>query len=133
MKDKLLVLWWIPLWVTFGLLMLIGPANPGSSSERDIDLPRTTERPVRKRGDECSDPPVRVAPQSHGRKSVVRGLLVPDTVHEFYCSRLKVPGSAHVHLVRFKGSPGGDKIVGLNGRVGGILVVGIGIQVLSLT
>ncbi len=37
-------------------------------------LPRTTERPVRKRGDECSDLPVRAAPQSHGRKSVVRGL-----------------------------------------------------------
>ena len=60
-------------------------------------LPRTTERPVRKRGDEprsnsvvikryvpyptwlergeCSDLPVKAAPQSHGRKSVVRGLL----------------------------------------------------------
>ena len=58
------------------ILMLIGPANPGSSSERDIDLPRTTERPVRKRGDECSDLPVWAAPQSHGRKSVVRGLLL---------------------------------------------------------
>ena len=42
-------------------------------------LPRTTERPVRKRGDECSDLLVRAAPQSHGRKSVVRGLHVnPD-------------------------------------------------------
>ncbi len=38
MKDKLCVLWWIPLWLTFGLLMLIGPASLGSSSERDIDL-----------------------------------------------------------------------------------------------
>jgi len=37
-------------------------------------LPRTTERPVRKRGDECFDLPVSAAPQSHGRKSVVRGL-----------------------------------------------------------
>ena len=38
MKEKLRVLWWIPLWLTFGLLLLIGPASPGSSSERDIDL-----------------------------------------------------------------------------------------------
>ena len=38
-------------------------------------LARTTERPVRKRGDESSDLPVWAAPQSHGRKSVVRGLL----------------------------------------------------------
>lgn len=38
MKDKLRVLWWIPLWVTFGLLLLIGPVSPSSSSERDIDL-----------------------------------------------------------------------------------------------
>ena len=38
MKDKLLVLWWIPLWLTFGLLMLIDPVSPSSSSERDIDL-----------------------------------------------------------------------------------------------
>ncbi len=38
MKDKLRVLWWIPLWQTFGLLLLIGPASPGSFSERDIDL-----------------------------------------------------------------------------------------------
>ncbi len=37
-------------------------------------LPRTTERPVRNRGEECSDLPVRAALQSHGRKSVVRGL-----------------------------------------------------------
>jgi len=66
-------------------------------------LPRTTERPVRKRGDEprsnsvvikryvpyptrlergeCSDLPVRAAPQSHGRKSVVRGLRFT-----IYCS-----------------------------------------------
>ncbi len=36
---------------------------------------RTTERPVRKRGDECSGVPTRVVPQSHGRKPVVRGLL----------------------------------------------------------
>ena len=35
-------------------------------------LPRTTERPVRKRGDECSDLPVRAAPQSHGRLSAAR-------------------------------------------------------------
>ena len=30
---------------------------------------------MRKRGDERSEPPARAAPQSHGRKSVVRGLL----------------------------------------------------------
>ena len=52
-------------------------------------LPRSTERPVRKRRDEprtisiptstaiargeCSDLPVRAAPQNHGRKFVVRG------------------------------------------------------------
>ncbi len=30
---------------------------------------------MRNRGDECSDLPVRAAPQSHGRKSVGRGLL----------------------------------------------------------
>ncbi len=59
-------------------------------------LPRTTERPMRKRGDEprskfatskacitcpeqlergeCSGLSARVVPQSHGRKAVVRGL-----------------------------------------------------------
>ncbi len=37
-------------------------------------LPRTTERPVRMRGDECSGFPVGAVPQSHGRKPVVRGL-----------------------------------------------------------
>ncbi len=30
--------------------------------------------PVRERGDECSELPAREVPQSHGRKSVVRGL-----------------------------------------------------------
>ena len=43
-----------------------------------IYLPRTTERPGRKRGDECSDLPVGAAPQSYGRKSVVRGLQPAD-------------------------------------------------------
>ena len=38
-------------------------------------LPRTTERSVRERVDECSELPARAVPQSHGRKSVVRGLL----------------------------------------------------------
>ncbi len=54
-------------------------------------LSRTTERPVRERVDEprtfssqtpapivrgeCSELPARAVPQSHGRKSVVRGLL----------------------------------------------------------
>jgi len=37
-------------------------------------LPRTTERSARECGDECSELPRRAAPQSHGRKSVVRGL-----------------------------------------------------------
>jgi ADP-heptose:LPS heptosyltransferase len=37
-------------------------------------LPRTTERPVRKRGDECSGLHASVVPQSHGREPVVRGL-----------------------------------------------------------
>ncbi len=37
-------------------------------------LPRTTERPGRESGDECSELPRREAPQSHGRKSMVRGL-----------------------------------------------------------
>ncbi len=46
-----------------------------------IRLPRTTERPVRERGDECSELPAREVPQSHGRKSVVRGLPTGD-VHE---------------------------------------------------
>jgi len=68
-----------------------------------LSLPRTTERPVRKRGDEprtivvgvgveivrgeCSDLSVRAAPQSHGRKSVVRGLLAisfqPSTMNQW--------------------------------------------------
>ncbi len=43
-----------------------------------LSLPRTTERAVRKRGDKCPDLPVRAALQSHGRKSVVRGLLFLD-------------------------------------------------------
>ncbi len=38
-----------------------------------MPLPRTTERPVRKCRDECSEVPEGM-PQSHGRKSVVRGL-----------------------------------------------------------
>ena len=46
----------------------------GLSNYKVAYLPRSTELPVRKRGDECSDLPVRGAPQSHGRKSVVRGL-----------------------------------------------------------
>jgi len=37
-------------------------------------LPRTTERPVRKRGDECSEVLARQCTKSHGRKPVVRGL-----------------------------------------------------------
>ena len=37
-------------------------------------LPRTIERPGRESGDECSELPRREAPQSHGRKPVVRGL-----------------------------------------------------------
>ncbi len=65
--------------------------------EIEVHLPRTTESPVRQRGDEprsnsvmrkrcvpyparlergeCSGLPAREAPQSHGRKPVVRGLL----------------------------------------------------------
>jgi len=43
---------------------------------RLTNLPRTTERPARKCRDECSEGSRRGAPQSHGRKSVVRGLLV---------------------------------------------------------
>jgi len=39
-------------------------------------LPRTTERLVRERGDECFELPAGAMPQSHGRKSVVRGLLL---------------------------------------------------------
>ncbi len=38
MKGKLPDLWWVPLWLTFGLLLLVGPARPDSSSQRDIDL-----------------------------------------------------------------------------------------------
>jgi hypothetical protein len=41
-----------------------------------FDLPRTTERPVRERGDDRSELPARAVPQSLGRKSVVRGLPV---------------------------------------------------------
>ena len=37
-------------------------------------LPRITERPARECGDECSGLARRAEPQSHGRKSVVRGL-----------------------------------------------------------
>ncbi|MFQ5796980.1 MAG: sensor histidine kinase, partial [Candidatus Bipolaricaulia bacterium] len=40
-----------------------------------VGLPRTTERPVHEYGNECSELPARVVPQSHGRESVVRGLL----------------------------------------------------------
>ena len=39
-------------------------------------LPHTTERPVPKCGDECSELFPRAEPQSHGRKSVVQGLRV---------------------------------------------------------
>ena len=48
-----------------------------------IPLPRTKEGPVRERGDECSELPARAAPQSHGRKSVVRGLLLPVLLFVF--------------------------------------------------
>jgi len=34
-----------------------------------MPLPRTTERPVRERGDECSKLPARAAPKSYGRES----------------------------------------------------------------
>ncbi len=75
---------------------MVTSATRGRSTIFFAILPRTTDRPVRKRGDEprsnsvvrkrcvpysarlergeCSDLPVRAAPQSHGCKSVVRGL-----------------------------------------------------------
>ena len=43
-------------------------------------LPRTTERPGCECGKECSGLPRRDVPQSHGRKSVVRGLHESDRV-----------------------------------------------------
>ena len=58
------------------------PVNLGHNPKREEKekseeqhLPRTTERPARECGDECSQLPRREVPQSHGRKSVVRGLL----------------------------------------------------------
>ena len=44
--------------------------------EHEAYLPRTTERPARECGDECCELPWGAAPQSRGRKSVVRGLLL---------------------------------------------------------
>ncbi len=76
-----------------GLLVGLLRPGPGPISPQRVDIrlcprnipssPRTTERPVRERGDECSELPARVVPQSHGRlsavaqagKSVVRGSL----------------------------------------------------------
>ncbi|MCH7912531.1 MAG: class II aldolase/adducin family protein, partial [Deltaproteobacteria bacterium] len=46
--------------------------------KNDSSSSRTTEYPVRERGDECSELPAKAAPQSHGRKSVVRGSPAPD-------------------------------------------------------
>ena len=46
--------------------------------KNDNSSPRTTEHPVRERGDVCSELPAKAAPQSHGRKSVVRGSPAPD-------------------------------------------------------
>ena len=43
-----------------------------------VGLPRTTERPVCKRGGKCFGIPARAVPQSCGRKPVVRGLLAMD-------------------------------------------------------
>ncbi len=54
--------------------------SQASAEPRDFRaLPRTTERPVRECGDDCSGVPQRVAPQSHARMSVGRGL--PPQVH----------------------------------------------------
>ncbi|MCZ6562341.1 MAG: class II aldolase/adducin family protein, partial [Deltaproteobacteria bacterium] len=46
--------------------------------KNDNSSPRTTEHPVRERGDVCSELPAKAAPQSHRRKSVVRGSPAPD-------------------------------------------------------
>ncbi len=67
------------------LRVAINPSIPGNMMSMRIRwvffdgfrhtlFTRTTERPVRERGDECSELPAREAPQNHGRKSVVRGL-----------------------------------------------------------
>ena len=52
------------------------------------NLPRTTERPVRERGDECSELPASPVPQSDGRKSVVRGLLLTSGEYGHTLSRV---------------------------------------------
>ncbi len=56
--------------MTLTLLLIIMPI-----------LPRTTECAVRERGDECSELPARAVPQSHGRKPVVRGLLLTSWLY----------------------------------------------------
>jgi hypothetical protein len=50
----------------------------GVGSERPFCLPRITECPVHKCGDEFSEHPRRAVCQSEGRKSVLRGLLPAD-------------------------------------------------------
>jgi ankyrin repeat protein len=37
MKDKLRALWWVTLWLTLGLHMLIAPSRSASSAEKDRD------------------------------------------------------------------------------------------------
>jgi len=62
----------------------------------DFYLPRTTELPVRERGDECSELPAREVPQSHGRKSVVRSLLFRTLIlpiphfHVFVITKMRI-------------------------------------------
>ncbi len=62
------------LWTWMATLNSRGVLCDKVAMSMGLHLPRTTERPVRERGDECSELPAREVPQSHGRKPVVRGL-----------------------------------------------------------
>jgi len=50
----------------------------GGADRWMVGLPRNTERPLRKHRDKCSGLTAKAVPQSHGGKSVVRGLLAMD-------------------------------------------------------
>ena len=51
------------------------------SRSNSVVIKQTVLYPTRLERDECSDLPVRAAPQSHGRKSVVRGLPLLTSVY----------------------------------------------------
>jgi hypothetical protein len=59
-------------------------------------------------------------------------LFVSDTVQQFDGGHLEFSGSGNVNLIGLKSSPPGDQSVWLDGWIGGIFVIRVGIEVLGV-